>query len=135
MSLLLDWEKFRIERLEKIIFSFQPKKNSDIIKINKKEFNLINKELKKQIKRFILDLIDKNIVKNVNSLFTNDVDGSLKDSLSKDIIKFLQTNYLKQLLESMDFKVIVKDTTLINRIKEQGERYLFTLNNSHLLNE
>ena len=30
---------------------------------------------------------------------------------------------------------MVKDTTLINIIREQGERYLFTLNNSRILND
>ena len=50
------------------------------------------------------------------------------------MVKFLQTTYIKQLLESVDFKIIVKDTTLINRVKEQGERYLFTKKNSYLLN-
>ena len=49
--------------------------------------------------------------------------------------KFLNSNYKKNLLENLDMKLMVKDTTLINTIKEQSERYLFTLNNSHLLND
>lgn len=49
------------------------------------------------------------------------------------MIKFVSSTFLKQLLESIDFKVIVKDTTLINGVREQGERYLFTKMNSYLL--
>ena len=44
-------------------------------------------------------------------------------------------NYVKQVLESIDFKIIVKDTTLINGVREQGERFLFTKMNSYLLKE
>ena len=38
-------------------------------------------------------------------------------------------------MESVDIKILVKDTTLMNGTKEQGERYLFTLDHSRLLNE
>ena len=37
--------------------------------------------------------------------------------------------------ENIDIKILVKDTTLINGVKEQSERYLFTLENSRLFNE
>ena len=49
--------------------------------------------------------------------------------------KYLKKNYLSQLLENIDIKILVKDTTLINSTKEQSERYLFTLNNSRLLKD
>ena len=32
-------------------------------------------------------------------------------------------------------KILVKDTTLINTVKETTDRYLFTLSNSRLLND
>ena len=68
-------------------------------------------------------------------MFTADIDDKLKDAMSNEMKKFVQTNYIKQLLESIDFKVIVKDTTLINGVREQGERFIFTMMNSYLLNE
>ena len=43
--------------------------------------------------------------------------------------------YPKQILENIELKILVKDTTLINGIKEQGERYLFTNNNSYIFKE
>ena len=48
------------------------------------------------------------------------------------MIKYLKNNYLKQLLENVDIKVLVKDAMLMNNVREQGERYLFTLANSRL---
>ena len=87
------------------------------------------------MKQNITNAVNKKIVKHVNQLFTDDVDEKLKDVMSNEMNKFVQTNYIKQLLESIDFKVIVKDTTLINGVREQGERFIFTMMNSYLLNE
>ena len=129
------WEKIRIEVLSKIIINFVQKKETDIIKLNKKDFVPLNRMLKKQMKQDITETISKRIVKCVNQLFTSDTDDKLKEKLSNEMKKFVQTNYLKQLLESMDFKIIVKDTTLINGVREQGERFIFTRMNSYLLNE
>ena len=87
------------------------------------------------MKEDISDVIDKKIVKNVKQLFTKATDEKLYVTLSNEMIKFVQSNYVKQVLESIDFKIIVKDTTLINGVREQGERFLFTKMNSYLLNE
>lgn len=130
-----DWKKMRMDELKKNIDSFSPKKESDVIKFNKKDFLSLNRKLKKIIKTDIIDAVDKKIVKNVNSLFTLNIDEKTALLLSNEMIKFANTTYIKQLLESIDFKIIVKDTTLINGVREQGERFLFTKTNSHLLNE
>ena len=52
-----------------------------------------------------------------------------------DISKFNKEIYQKQLISNIDNKILVKDTTLINATREQTERYLFTINNSRLLNK
>ena len=135
ITFIPSWKKIRIEDLKKIIVSFSPKKETDIIKFNKKDFVPINRKLKKKIKSDVADTIDKKIVKNVNQLFTNDIDEKEANTFASEMIKFVQSAYLKQLLESVDFKVIVKDTTLINGVREQGEHFLFTKMNSYLLNE
>lgn len=127
------WKKIRIEELQKIITSFSPKKESDIIKLNKKDFTALNRKLKKKIKSDISVIIEKKIVKNVNLVFTKDIEEKNANVLFNEMIKFVSSTFLKQLLESIDFKVIVKDTTLINGVREQGERYLFTKMNSYLL--
>ena len=135
ISFLPSWKKIRIDELSKIISSFTPKKESDVIKYNKKDFTPLNRKLKKEMKEDLTSVIDKKIVKFVNQLFTSDVDEKIKDDMSSEMIKYVQSNYIKQLLESVDFKIIVKDTTLINGVREQGERFLFTKMNSYLLNE
>lgn len=125
----------RISELTKIVNEFDPKKENDIIKFNKKDFTSLNKNIRKEIKTAVNESIEKNIVNNVNSVFTKDVDDIKRAKIITDVSKFLTNTYQKQLLESVDIKVLVKDTTLINGVREQGERYLFTKMNSYLLNE
>ena len=59
-------------------------------------------------------------------------DENLKNKITDEIVKFVKGAYQRQLLENVDFKMLVKDTTLVNGTKEHGERYLFTLNNSRI---
>lgn len=135
VTLLSDWKKLRIKELNKIIEEFQPKKETDVIKFNKKDFVPFNRKLKKAMKEKFLVAINKKIVNNVNQLFTKEIDIKIKESMILEITKYVQGSYLKQLLESIDFKIIVKDTTLMNGVREQGERFIFTKMNSYLLNE
>lgn len=135
VTLLSDWKKLRIKELNKIIEEFQPKKETDVIKFNKKDFVPFNRKLKKAMKEKFLVVINKKIVNNVNQLFTKETDIKIKESMILEITKYVQGSYLKQLLESIDFKIIVKDTTLMNGVREQGERFIFTKMNSYLLNE
>lgn len=135
ITYISSWKKIRIGELQKIITSFSPKKESDVIKFNKKDFTALNRKLKKNMKTDISIVIEKKIVNNVNLIFTKSIDEKSANILSNEMIKFVSSTYLKQLLESIDFKVIVKDTTLINGVREQGERFLFTKMNSYLLNE
>lgn len=135
VTLLSDWKKLRIKELNEIIENFQPKKETDVIKFNKKDFVPFNRKLKKEMKEKILGSINKKIVNNVNQLFTKETDAKTKELMILEITKYVQGGYLKQLLESIDFKIIVKDTTLMNGVREQGERFIFTKMNSYLLNE
>lgn len=129
------WQDMRMQELQKKIVSFSPKKENDVIKINKKDFNLLNKKLKKEIKFDVSKVVEEKIVKCVNHIFTEDISEKTLNDLSSEMIKFVNTTYIKQILESIDFKIVVKDATLINGIREQGERFLFTKMNSYLLNE
>ncbi len=125
----------RIDPLVNIISNYKLENDNDLIKLNKKDFVDINRKLKKKLKEKIIDEIDKKIVNSVNSIFTKNVSADIKDKFVPEMKKFLTGKYLKQLLESIDFKVLVKDTTLINLIKEQGERYIFTRKNSYIFKE
>lgn len=127
-------KKIRVDELVKKVNSSKLKDN-EILKINKKDFTEINKEIKKLIKGKVNDTIQKEILDKVELLFSKDINSDIKDKIKKEITKYLKKQYLSQLIENIDIKILVKDTTLINSTKEQSERYLFTLNNSRLLKD
>lgn len=124
-------------RDEAIINSFSvsinDKKN---IKLLKNDVNNVDKKVKKIIKEELDASINKHIIQKLNKVFNNENQQSI-DKAIMEIEKYLSSKgiYQKQILESIDFKLLVKDTILINGVKEQTERYLFTLNNSRIFNE
>lgn len=126
---------YRIEYLTSVVNDEYSEDSNVIIKINKKDFVDINKYNKKIIKNSVLESVENMIVNNVNLIFTKSVDEVSKNKFTLELEKFLKKGYLKQIIENVDFKVLVKDTILINSIKEQGERYLFTMQNSRIFNE
>ena len=130
ISLFDKFKKDRINSLSNDIKKSKFKKE-ETIKLLKKDFNNYNKKMKKEFKDSVIIFLDKNIIKNIDSIFKNK-DISSYDKVKKDMIKYLKNNYLKQLLENVDIKVLVKDAMLMNNVREQGERYLFTLANSRL---
>ncbi len=125
--------KMRVKSLNDIINNTKLDDNN-VIKINKKHFVDINKEMKKKFKTEFSSAID-NFSDSVIVVFNSDLDDKIKEEIVKDLIKYIKGNYFKQLLDNFDIKILVKDTTLINSVKEQSERYLFTLNNSRVLND
>lgn len=129
-------KKIRIDEITAIINSININEENQVIKITKKELSSINKIIKKNVKQIIDESVQKNILDNICNIFTNDVGNDKEQKISKEIFKFLDKRgiYQKQLLENIDFKILVKDTTLINGLKEQAERYVFTKNNSRLFN-
>ncbi len=126
---------YRIEYLTSVVNDEYSEDSNVIIKINKKDFIDINKHNKKIIKNGVLESVENMIVNNVNLIFTKSVDEVSKNKFTLELEKFLKKGYIKQIIENVDFKVLVKDTILINSIKEQGERYLFTMQNSRIFNE
>lgn len=126
---------YRIEYLTSVVNDEYSEDSNVIIKINKKDFVDINKYNKKIIKNSVLESVENMIVNNVNLIFTKSADEVSKNKFTLELEKFLKKGYLKQIIENVDFKVLVKDTILINSIKEQGERYLFTMQNSRIFNE
>ena len=128
-------KEIRISALEKIVNNVEFIKDTDIIKFNKKDFSEINKNIKKVFKDFLQDSVEKKIINCVDSVFFDEIDDLSKKKICDEVVKFIKGTYQKQLLESIDFKILVKDTTLINGIKEQGERHLFTLANSRIFKQ
>ena len=128
-------KKIRIDGLNSKIVEFKLNNYSDVIKFTKKDFIDINKEIKKTIRDYVKKYCEDNILNKIDCVFLDDTDKKKKEKIIADITKFVNGIYQRQLLENVDFKVLVKDTILINGTKEQNERYLFTLNNSRIFND
>lgn len=125
-------KKIRIDFLSDKVNCSSFDSEKDTIKFIKKDFYLINKEIKVKMKKSIKEITSSKILSNVDQLFMDDVDSIIKKKIINDLEKYINGNYQKQLFENIDFKILVKDTILINSFKEQSERYLFTLENSRL---
>lgn len=128
-------KSIRVSDLSQIVLKIKLENNNDIIKINKKDFTNINKKIKNIIKNRLDEGFNSYILKNIDNVFSDDLDVNIKNKIIQDLSKYIKSNYKSQVLENFDIKIFVKDTTLMNGTKEQTERYLFTLNNSRLLNE
>lgn len=130
-----DLKKIRVDSLNLKIEEFKFEKDSDVFKLAKKDFISINKAMKKLVKEHVNKYLEKDILKKADCLFLDDVDLDIRKKIISEVTKFVNGSYQRQLLESIDFKVLVKDTILINGTKEQNERYLFTLNNSRIFSD
>ena len=119
--------KKRIKLIEDNYSKFDDDKPMDLVKNLKKELVKFNKEAKKEEKQILTSLVKEKIISNLDLIVKDD-----NTTFKKDATKFLQTTYVKQILETVDMKILVKDTILLNSLKEQIERFVFTMENSHL---
>ena len=126
-------KKIRNDKLFLIIDKYELLKDSDTIKINKKDFNDINKKIKSILKDSFSSSLEL-LLNDIDNIFMKDLDLNVKKKIVDEFTKYMKGKYQKQLLENIDIKILIKDTTFINIIKEQGDRYIFTINNSRLLN-
>ena len=135
LTCCVDIKNIRYKSLSSKIEKATLEKKNETIKLLKKDFNVINKEINKLIKDKLEIGYNDYINKKMVSVFPNDLDEMVKNKISESISKYVKGSYQKQLLDSFDMKILVKDTTLTNSVNEQSERYIFTLNNSRLLND
>ena len=134
-TLLKTTKKIKKEREEYLISIVNGFNDSEsIIKLMKKDFNVINKKIKKIFKDNFEGASTK-LFKKVDGIYSEDTDDTIKNKITSDLNKYIYGPYFRQLLESIDIKILVKDTTLINLVKEQTERHLFTLSNSRLFKD
>ena len=119
--------KKRIKLIEDNYSKFDDDKPMDLVKNLKKELVKFNKEVKKEEKQVLTSLVKEKLVSNLDLIVKDD-----NTTFKKDATKFLRTTYVKQILETVDIKILVKDTILLNSLKEQIERFVFTMENSHL---
>ncbi len=119
--------KRRIDIIKENYSKMDDDKPLELVKNLKKDLVKFNKDAKKEEKQVLTVLVKENLVSNLD-LIVKDSNSTFK----KDATKFLQTIYVKQILETIDMKILVKDTILLNSLKEQIERFVFTKENSHL---
>lgn len=119
--------KKRIDIIKDNYSKLDDDKPLELVKNLKKELVKFNKEAKKEEKQVLTSLVKEKFVSNLDLIVNNN-----NSSFKKDVTKFLQTTYIKQVLETVDMKILVKDTILLNSLKEQIERFVFTKENSHL---
>lgn len=119
---------FRCQELESKLNKLESNDDSTF-KLLKKDLNELDKKIRKKCKEKMIDTGKEVIINEISNLFTND---EIPEKISTEIIKFITVLYPKQVLEMIDMKILVKDTILINSVKEQTERFIFTTENSHL---
>ena len=134
ISCLNEVKENREMSLIKKVDDFKMIKETNIFKLSKKDFGEVNKTNKNLIKKTIQEALVTEILDKIKTVF-KDEEELREEKLANELGKYLKGTYLRQVLENIEFKVIVKDTTLINGVKEQADHYLFTLSNSRLLNE
>ena len=123
---ILSLIEIRNDPLLEIIDSFTPSRETEIIKISKKDLDAINKNIKKEIKKIVKHSNEEILFNRIDSLYSDDL------SIKEEFQKFMNSNYVKQLSDNISIKILVKDQTLMSGVMEQGERYLFTKTNSHI---
>lgn len=118
-----------VDKVEKFDFS-----SDNVFSFYKKDFSSLNKEIRKILKKQLSCSLETILLEKMISVFPNDIDESVSKKMSEEVLRYMKGNYQRQILETLDMKLLVKDTTLMNSVKEQGDRYLFTLKNSRLFN-
>lgn len=119
--------KKRIKLIEDNYSKINDDKPMELVKNLKKELVKFNKETKKEEKQVLTSLVKEKIISNLDLIVKEE-----SITFKKDVTKFLQTTYVKHIIETIDMKILVKDTILLNSLKEQIERFVFTMENSHL---
>ena len=124
-------KKKRIDYYSKIINN----NKEETLKIKKKECNIIDKDIRKMLKDRVSDSFNKYFIDDFQSFFKDYLEEDIIVKIEKDISSYFKNSYLRLLMENIDIKIMVKDTIMMNTIKESTERYLFTLDNSRILND
>ena len=135
MSDFQKMKKIRNDYLIKKINGFKPVRETEVIKIMKKDLDSINKEIKKSVKLSLNNNINNKLLIEIVDIYDQSIDEKVKESIIKLFSKYMKITYIKQLNENISIKILVKDRTLLSLVAEQGERYLFTKANSHIFDK
>ena len=117
--------EFRVKNLEKLMKKTNVSEGEEY-KFLKKELNVIDKHIKDKIKIKLNECTDKYLISSIKELLNN-VTDNVYNKFSSEMIKYINKEYTKNILESIDVKLLVKDTSLIYSVKESGARFTLTL--------
>lgn len=128
-------EELRTVPLQKIVDSFEDETEEDRITFSKDQVHFASLALLDYciecLKNFIqLDLLDR--IQEILDI-TKNLSLDQKEGFQTKIIQYLNHTYPDQMRDAISSKIDLKDCTLINRMEEHTERYLFTKKKSHLL--
>ncbi|MEG0994370.1 MAG: hypothetical protein RSE91_00125 [Bacilli bacterium] len=98
-------------------------------RINKTILETLTKNLSKNYENKLSNYIQKEILSKIDTLSISETVGI---SFFQEVSTYLTDIYPKQLFKTLDAKFYHKNTTLMNGLKEQKNRYLFTKKNSYL---
>ena len=123
----------RKEEFIKMVEDYNPSRETEILKIELKDFISINKKIESGIKKEINNCVNMYFEKHLDAIYKPQTKKEDMLEINNKFLKYLTSDYRKKLLSDIEIKLIVKDRTLINGVNEQGERYLFMLEKSYLL--
>jgi len=127
----------RLDSYCKVVSNFEESEKNKVIKITIKQTKQISKDLLKDWKEILRKSLDDTILsksfETVNQT-KSAIPLPVLEYFNQQIKDFLENKYLEQVIEGIRLKLVFRDNTLVNGVKEQGTRYLFTKKNSHLLN-
>lgn len=131
---LLNLEEIRKNNLILKAESFEPKRETEIISITTKDLTKTNQNLKKEIKTQVKEVISS-LEDLLDLVYKEGTLLETKKNVNTQFMKYMKGVYLKNLLDHISMKILIKDRTLSSGVSEQGERYLFTKMNSHLFDK
>ncbi len=117
--------KHREKQLVALVARQQNLGKSTTIKLPKREYQKIDKELRNKFKELLTKLLRTEISSKLSQF-------SSSDTYVQSMNDFLFHRYLEDIMTKYDSKLAHKNNLLTNNLKEQGHRYLFTKKNSHL---
>lgn len=128
----------RKEEYQLVVSSFQGEGRNATIKLSSKKTKEVSKtflsSFQEMLASSVKDLLLSKCSSCISKKKTSSLD-SLEDTFYQECRSFLEEKYLSQMVSIISLKLSFRDHVLINTIKEQAERYLFTKKNSYLLNE
>jgi len=128
----------RKEEYQNIVSSFQDEKKNATIHLSSKKVKEVSKEFihdfQKMLETSVKDLLLSKCSSCISKTKSSSI-SSLEETVYQECRLFFEEKYVKQMISTLSLKLSFRDHVLINAIKEQTDRYLFTKKNSYLLKE